>query len=121
MITKPDETPPCSAVDPEIFFPKMPNDKQQQENTIAAKAICNTCPWKQDCLAYALRHAVEGIWGGATWAERKETRRHLGIKAEPIMSDICKRGHIKQGANLYVNKAGTRRCKKCNEMDKEDK
>ena len=121
MIIESERTPSCATVDPELFFPKMPNDKQQRENILAAKEICKTCPVIDECLKYALNHGVEGIWAGTTFEERKQTRRKLGIVVDPILSGLCKRGHVRAGHNVYVNRLGYIKCRKCNAMDKAKK
>ncbi len=37
-----------------------------------AKAVCATCPARQQCLTVALtRRERHGIWGGTTWHERQ--------------------------------------------------
>jgi positive regulator of sigma E activity len=63
-------TVPCIS-DPESWF--SGNAKAQA----AAKAVCATCPEKQECLTMALRAEVGepvslrfGIYGGLTPAER---------------------------------------------------
>lgn len=55
---------------PDFFFPEEP-DKVNQEMVISiAKGICNTCPIRAKCLAYAESTRVYGIWGGTTFEER---------------------------------------------------
>jgi WhiB family redox-sensing transcriptional regulator len=42
----------------------------------AAKATCGTCSVIDECLAYAIAHAVRyGVWGGLTSEERRPIRR----------------------------------------------
>jgi hypothetical protein len=37
-----------------------------------AKAVCWTCPLREDCLGHALAVGeVYGIWGGLDWAQRR--------------------------------------------------
>ena len=41
-----------------------------------ARRICASCPVKQPCLEYALRHhIVHGVWGGASERERRRIAR----------------------------------------------
>ena len=41
-----------------------------------AKAICNECVVKIDCLEYAIiTNQDSGVWGGTTEEERKSLRR----------------------------------------------
>lgn len=67
--------PPACAGDPELFFP-MPSQVVQ---IAAAKRVCEGCPVRRDCLAFALTHAVHGIWGGTTEAERAQIQREHGL------------------------------------------
>ena len=66
-----DGTQLCKTVDPEIFFPENYVDKEPIEK---AKAICNDCWIKDQCLSFAI-HERNGIWGGTTPMERKRLRR----------------------------------------------
>lgn len=121
MIIESDRTPTCSTTDPEIFFPKMPHDRQQLDNIAAAKEMCNRCPVFNECLDYAMRHAVDGIWAGTTLPERKAKRKELGIVIDNDLTNLCKRGHVKAGHNAYISKSGHKKCRKCNAMDKAEK
>jgi len=54
-----------------------------------AKAICRTCPVRNECLEFALPQPVlEGTWGGLTESQRRAERR----KRRRI--DIAERGII---------------------------
>lgn len=68
----------CKGMDPVIFFgPEHAETvKEKREREDAAKAVCNTCPVKHDCLEYALEaREAYGIWGGLTELERKTLLR----------------------------------------------
>lgn len=62
-----------------------PEELQQVENIFylgrggkanKAKLLCDDCPVKKECLAYALYYGIdEGIWGGLTPDERKQLPR----------------------------------------------
>lgn len=53
---------------PKYFYP--------YEDT--AKAICEVCPVKQECLDHAMEVWEEwGIWGGLTFPERRKLRRQM--------------------------------------------
>jgi len=59
-------------IDPETFFSVSLVD--------AAKAICEACPLKTQCLEYALENNYEGVWGGTTDSDRmtiKKTKETL--------------------------------------------
>lgn len=50
---------PCRSYDPELFFAESPADVEM------AKALCQTCPVRAECLAGALdRQEPWGVWGG---------------------------------------------------------
>lgn len=64
----------CSEVsDPDIFFP------ERGQGAKAAKAICNRCPVRAECLAYALATVAPaddfGVWGGTSPQERQRIRK----------------------------------------------
>lgn len=73
----------CRGADPELFF----LDRGAGDAT-AARAICEGCPVRRECLEYALgrweltsegsfvwRVEKYGIWGGRTEKERRKIRR----------------------------------------------
>ncbi len=61
------------------FFPKITrNANGYTTATREAKAICQRCCVRDECLAYALaaeNHQRHGIWGGMTPEERAEILR----------------------------------------------
>jgi WhiB family redox-sensing transcriptional regulator len=59
----------CAETDPELFFP------EKGGSTAAAKALCEKCAIRADCLDYALAHGERfGIWGGLSERERRRLR-----------------------------------------------
>jgi len=59
------------------FFPPVGGSNR------IAKAVCEHCPVRDACLAYALdHHPIEGVWGGTSEYER---RLMLGMRG---------RGHV---------------------------
>ena len=59
----------------ELFFPVCSSMKAIKQSN-EAKAICNECVVKIDCLEYAiLTNQDSGVWGGTTEEERKSLRR----------------------------------------------
>jgi WhiB family redox-sensing transcriptional regulator len=65
----------CVHQDPDLFFPEGtagPALRQADQ----AKLVCQPCPARTPCLAFALRHGLAfGIWGGTTGEERRNIRR----------------------------------------------
>lgn len=57
-------TVPCRANDPEVFFAESPADVEY------AKALCQTCPLREACLAGAKdRREPWGVWGGELFVQ----------------------------------------------------
>lgn len=53
----------------ELFFP------ERGASTREAKAVCRSCPVREDCLEYALATGEKfGIWGGLGERERRRIR-----------------------------------------------
>jgi len=69
------ESAKCRFAKPEMFFPAGDSDADDQ-TVKQAKALCRTCPVREDCLLFALEtKQVDGIWGGTTEDERRRLRR----------------------------------------------
>lgn len=68
----------CSSYAAEVFFP--PPDVPSAAN--AAKAICEACPVREECLSFALDTAqAEGVWGAMDAGERRRLRRRRRDRA----------------------------------------
>lgn len=63
----------CAQADPEEWFPV------KGESPARARELCRGCEWVRPCLAYALTHAVDGVWGATTELQRRELRRVHGL------------------------------------------
>lgn len=60
----------CRDLDTNLFFPAT------DEEAGRARAICATCPVREECLEFALAtHQDDGVWGGLTETERRRLRR----------------------------------------------
>lgn len=65
-------------LDPRAFFP--PDSRALSGTGVTprqladqAKSYCAVCPVRDQCLEYALANKIEhGIWGGATYLERRK-------------------------------------------------
>ena len=70
----------CLGADPDIFFPVQRKFTAKTWRT--ARAICETCTVREQCLAMALSvDATEdrwGMFGGLNPSERRELRRTKG-------------------------------------------
>jgi WhiB family redox-sensing transcriptional regulator len=59
----------CRNQPTKLFFPERGDPVDE------AKAICATCPVRQDCYDYSLTIPnLVGIWGGSSGRERRETK-----------------------------------------------
>jgi WhiB family redox-sensing transcriptional regulator len=65
----------CRQADPELFFPIATRAGPAARQVEAAKAVCDPCAVRPNCLSYALEAMPEGIWGGPTSEERLAARR----------------------------------------------
>jgi WhiB family redox-sensing transcriptional regulator len=79
-------SPLCAESFPDAFFPEDSNTigtkgagyRYERE----AKALCEKCPYRDRCLAYALKNGeTYGIWGGTTEHQRRLLRRTLKRKS----------------------------------------
>lgn len=59
----------CVDADPEIFFP------EKGASAVPAKQICEQCPVRDECLAYAVKtDQAFGVWGGLSTNAREQLR-----------------------------------------------
>lgn len=64
----------CAETDPEAFFP------EKGGTTRAAKAVCERCEVRADCLEFALQNAERfGVWGGLSERERRRLLKDRGV------------------------------------------
>ena len=65
----------CRGEDPEVFFP-VGNTGPALAQIEEAKKICQRCPVKEPCLAWALESGQDaGVWGGLSEDERRAMKR----------------------------------------------
>ena len=66
----------CRGAKAEWFFPA--GDIEVADPYARARALCDGCPVRLECLAWALEcREKHGMWGGHTPAERRALRRRL--------------------------------------------
>ena len=64
----------CRGADADLFFP------ERGASTRKAKAICNACDVKEECLDCAIVQGEKfGIWGGMSERERRRVRRQRTV------------------------------------------
>lgn len=78
-------TPYCQkeGVDPEIFFPD-PYQKGAAAINDRAVSVCMSdggCPYKNECLAWALFAGEPGTWGGTTENQRRKIKKSASSSA----------------------------------------
>jgi len=64
----------CRGPQSSVFFPPSHAERKEEKisREIRAKAICDQCHVRADCLDYAIRiREPHGIWGGLNEVERK--------------------------------------------------
>lgn len=72
----------CREEDPDLFFPigsTGPALVQAED----AKAVCRSCPVRQECLRWALDNGQDaGVWGGLDETERRALKRRSRRQAK---------------------------------------
>ena len=70
-------TAACRFVSPALFFsPDGERDPAKAAREAHAKAVCDGCPVRLACLAYALSVPIKhGTWGGLSEPERASAQR----------------------------------------------
>ena len=64
----------CVGSDPNMFFP------ERGESTEEAKAVCEGCEIRVQCLEFALANGEKyGIWGGMSERQRRKIRRQRAL------------------------------------------
>ena len=64
----------CRSIDPDLF--PIGTTGTALDHIAAAKAVCEACPVKAECLDFALEtNQDSGVWGGASEEERRQIRR----------------------------------------------
>ncbi len=78
----------CRKADPDSLFVQGAAQNR-------AKAVCQGCPVRTECLADALDNRVEfGVWGGMTERERRALlRRRPEVKSWWRLLDAARRQH----------------------------
>ena len=70
----------CLDTDPEIFFSDSETYRLTAQTIKKAKAVCQSCDVRNECLEYAVQDiGLMGIWGGTTSRERIAMRRTASI------------------------------------------
>lgn len=72
----------CREEDPDLFFP-IGSTGPALVQTEDAKAVCRSCPVRQECLRWALDNSQDaGVWGGLDETERRAMKRRSRRRAK---------------------------------------
>ncbi|MGA0895463.1 MAG: WhiB family transcriptional regulator [Ilumatobacteraceae bacterium] len=67
----------CRGMDPDLFHPERGDNGTNIAN---AKAVCQGCEVRSECLEFAIAHREKiGIWGGTTPKERRAIISERGL------------------------------------------
>jgi WhiB family redox-sensing transcriptional regulator len=79
----------CRATDPDALFVQGAAQNR-------AKAVCQGCPVRTECLADALDNRIEfGVWGGMTERERRALlRRRPNVTSWRALLETARTAHI---------------------------
>jgi WhiB family transcriptional regulator, redox-sensing transcriptional regulator len=72
----------CTQLDSELYFPEGQGTRTTQ--SLAIKAICYECPYRAECLEWAVVNREDGIWGGTNNAERAVIRGGMRSRSDNI-------------------------------------
>lgn len=97
-----------SGADPDDWFPK---DWQARDR---AKAVCNGCPVKKQCLEYGKAEDLVGYWGGKLLGYQLTVAKPT-VKPNAV-SPMTGRTHCRLGHRL-VQKKDQRRCATCKRVN----
>lgn len=75
----------CRTADPDLFFPTGRDGDEPPYPLPEAVAICDRCPVKPECLAWALATNPLGTWGGTSEYQRNQLRK----KAARVTCPSC--------------------------------
>ena len=64
----------CAETDPELFFPEKGGSPRRPKSVCNGDADREPCPARDECLAWALKNAEAGVWGGLSERERQRLR-----------------------------------------------
>lgn len=85
------QSPLCSEVGLEVFFENKEDvtaSKNDKENSALAIKICNSCIHIGECLDWAVKHEMFGVWGGTTPQQRQELRKRKKLIVDTELKTI---------------------------------
>lgn len=89
----------CDGLNESLFFPEMYNDDAAITVPNEVVLLCDRCPFKDECLAWAMSHDAYGFWAGTSRFQRLQMDRKLhrvrcpGCASDSVVvmdkSEIC--------------------------------
>lgn len=77
------DDPPCAG-QTDVFYPSVDEGVEQgtvKQQSDEAKAVCEDCPFKTECLETAVANGERfGIWGGVNFGNQRERRRFFDAR-----------------------------------------
>lgn len=100
--------PACAEADPDLFFRpdrggigngEEPQERHDREGE--AKEFCAGCPVDRECLAFALKYRLTGVWGGTNDEERRRLVprppcRECGVRPRTAQRATCQECRTRQ-------------------------
>lgn len=84
-------------MDPAIWFPEV-SPPYSADLMALPRSICTGCPVRSECLDYAIRHDIDGIWAATDPKTRRRIRRSLAIPDPARTGDPARRDEERTGA-----------------------
>lgn len=71
----------CHNIETDAFYPLSYSRREYQVRML--DKVCKDCPFKRECLEYAVSHEPYGFWGGTTPPEREVIRKETKLGLVP--------------------------------------
>ena len=97
----------CAETDPDAFYPEPGGEGIVVANQ--ARAICNGCEIRRQCLQWAIDNNEAGIWGGLTEDQRKKI---VGSKDRTV-TQYRERVHGNEAGEAQHRRRGEPICERC--------
>jgi len=72
----------CTQLDSELYFPE--GAAARSDTSAALMKLCQDCPYKAECLEWALVNREDGIWGGTNNYMRSAMRKGVRSRTDVL-------------------------------------
>jgi len=72
----------CTQLDSELYFPE--GSAMRSTTSLALMKLCQDCPYKAECLEWALVNREDGIWGGTNNIMRSNMRKGVRSRTDVL-------------------------------------